>query len=58
MPDGTRGAALSNGQKLEVGRRQSKTLRERFLKLQRHRVAEAPIALILAVAVLLIERRA
>jgi two-component system LytT family response regulator len=33
MPGGTHVALLSNGQKLQVSRLQSRTLRERFLKL-------------------------
>ena len=33
MPGGTHVAILSNGQKLQVSRIQSRVLRERFLKL-------------------------
>jgi hypothetical protein len=33
MPGGTHVALLSNGQKLQVSRLQSRVLRERFLKL-------------------------
>jgi DNA-binding LytR/AlgR family response regulator len=33
MPGGTHEATLSNGQKLQVGRIQSRILRQRFLKL-------------------------
>ena len=33
MPGGTHVAMLSNGQKLQVSRLQSRILRERFLKL-------------------------
>jgi hypothetical protein len=33
MPGGTHVAILSNGQKLQVSRLQSRVLRERFLKL-------------------------